>query len=157
IPDERNIVQSHEVAWSPDGAFVASSTRNGIVIWDAVTGKQRRTLNGPSGLLAWAPDSIHLASGVFDLTVWDTRTGKSTFVLKGYAGILRSLAWSHDGKRLASGDRAGTIKICDANTGKDVVTFQSPEKGSRDVLSLAWSPDDKYLAAVRNNRNVLSL
>ena len=42
---------------------------------------------------------------------WDMATGTELLVLKGHSGNVWSLAFSPDGKRLASGDRDGTIKI----------------------------------------------
>ena len=61
--------------------------------------------------------------------------------LKGHTGGVYSVAWSPDGKRLATGSRDGTAKVWDAASGKELLTL----KGSY-VTSVAWSPDGKWLA-----------
>ena len=54
------------------------------------------------------------------------------------------MAWSPDGKTLASGSADKTVKLWEAATGKLLATFQGHE-GS--VYSVAWSPDGKTLAS----------
>ena len=39
-------------------------------------------------------------------------------VLEGHAGIVNSVAWSGDGKRLASGSSDKTVRVWEAGTGK---------------------------------------
>jgi WD40 repeat protein/tetratricopeptide (TPR) repeat protein len=149
--DRRGSLFSSSVAWSPDGALLASDWGFEILLWDAVTGEERGLLKGhrnPVRSLAWASDGIHLVSGSMDqtVTVWDARTGKATLVLKGHSAVVTSVAWSRDGKRLASADFSGTIKIWDGNTGKEIVTFG--DASGRTITSIAWSPDDKRLASI---------
>ena len=54
-----------------------------------------------------------------------------------------SVAWSPDGKRLATGSRDDTAKVWDAETGKELLTLSGHEDS---VTSVAWSPDGKRLA-----------
>src|SRR5262249_55250958 len=49
----------------------------------------------------------------------------------------RSVSYSPDGKRLASLFFAGTVKVWDAQTGQELLTFQS------DGRKVAFSPDGK--------------
>ena len=55
----------------------------------------------------------------FDLTVkvWDAASGQESLTLRGHTKPPRSVAWSPDGKRLASSSFDGTIKIWDARKG----------------------------------------
>src|SRR5687767_8782360 len=62
-------------------------------------------------------------------------------------GIL-SLAWSPDGKHIATGSREGTLHLWGAASGKRtrvLATYPSP------VVALAWSPNGRYVAASAGN------
>ncbi len=62
--------------------------------------------------------------------------------LEGHQQKVGIIAWSPDGKMLASGSADGTIKLWNED-GKELKTFKH---NSRDVYSVAWSPDSKMLA-----------
>src|SRR5262245_11648702 len=64
--------------------------------------------------------------------------------LTGHGAPVNCLAFSPDGKLLASGSVAKSIKIWDLATGKEIFTLQGH---ARPVLSLAFSPDGKTLAS----------
>jgi WD40 repeat protein len=48
------------------------------------------------------------------LKVWDTTTGQETLTLQGHTDQVMSVAFSLNGKRLASASRDGTVKVWDA-------------------------------------------
>jgi WD40 repeat protein len=54
--------------------------------------------------------------------VWDAATGQQTLTLKGHTGGVESVAFSPDGKRLASGSGDQTVKVWDAATGQEEVS-----------------------------------
>jgi WD40 repeat protein len=64
--------------------------------------------------------------------------------LKGHTGDVGSVAFSPDGKFLASGSRDYTIKLWDVATGSLVRTLEGHASG---VLSVAFSPDGRLLAS----------
>jgi WD40 repeat protein len=66
-------------------------------------------------------------------------------VLRVHQSKVTSLAWSSDGKTLASGDARGLVVLSDARTGKTRLRFAYKEA----VASLAFSPDGKLLAVGR--------
>jgi hypothetical protein len=61
--------------------------------------------------VAYNFDSSLLASASGDKTVaiWNTKTGMVEFVLKGHTGEVNSVAWSRDGKQLATGEMSGVL------------------------------------------------
>jgi WD40 repeat protein len=56
---------------------------------------------------------------------------------------ITSLAWSPDGKWLASCDDAGAVRVWDRQNGGSVIV---PDEHRREVYCLAWSPDSQKLA-----------
>jgi WD40 repeat protein len=79
------------------------------------------------------------------MRVWDVASGREVFSLKGHTSQVYSVAFSRDGRRLASGSQDGTIKLWDAATGQEVLTLKGGPVGS-----LAFSPDGRRLAAIGN-------
>ncbi|MBW6474410.1 MAG: hypothetical protein K0B14_14890 [Anaerolineaceae bacterium] len=99
---------------------------------------------------AWSWDGSRLADPTL---VWDTGTGKLLSQLNDPMQQHRpdQVAWSPDGKRIASADSLNMQKpvIWDAQTGKVLFTLQEETGKLKPLwLELAWSPDGKKLAAV---------
>ncbi len=57
---------------------------------------------------------------------------------------IKSVAFSPDGKYLASGGSDSTVKLWSIESQKEITTL---EGHSNNVLSVAFSPDGKYLAS----------
>lgn len=57
-------------------------------------------------------------------------------------GKVYRLAWSHDGRRLAVGSGLGRVTVIDGASGRSMGTFSSHP---REIVALAWSPDDRLL------------
>ena len=64
--------------------------------------------------------------------------------LKGHTGNLLALAFSADGKWLASGGDDNQVRVWDAGTGK---LRGRPWRHNHPVRALAWAPDGRQLAA----------
>ena len=76
--------------------------------------------------------------------VWDAQTGQELLTLKGHTAAVMSVAFSPDGKRLATRWlRDRTVKVWDAQTGQEALTLKGH---TAHVRSVAFSPDGKRLA-----------
>lgn len=58
--------------------------------------------------------------------------------------FVGALAWSPDGRQIASGSYDTTIRVWDATTGRTTMTFVGHQAS---VRSVAWSPDGRFLAS----------
>jgi WD40 repeat protein len=63
--------------------------------------------------------------------------------LRGHSDIVTSVAFSPDGKRLATGSEDHTAKVWDTASGKELLTLRGHSGG---VYGVAFSPDGKRLA-----------
>jgi WD40 repeat protein len=67
-----------------------------------------------TGCIAWNPIRNVLASGADEtVRIWDAVAGRQELVLRGNTDYVNGVAWSPDGKRLASCARDGAVWIWD--------------------------------------------
>ncbi len=115
------------------------------------------------GALAFSHDGKYLVAGFGTkwwfappsspnpLKVWEVATRRLIRRLNGHTGSCVSLAFSGDGKLLASGSRDGTAIVWSSETWQALATLQNPDKDSLHggpgmVENVAFSPDGKTLA-----------
>src|SRR6266851_114416 len=70
--------------------------------------------------------------------------GTTFFVYGGHSEFVNAVAWSPDGRYLASGGWDNTVQVWDVNTRAHYRTYT----GHKDIVSaLSWSPDSRYIAS----------
>jgi WD40 repeat protein/tRNA A-37 threonylcarbamoyl transferase component Bud32 len=157
------------VAFSPDGRWLASGQsklpgqQNGVTVWKAATGEKVREFKGyngrkgsPISALAFSPDSRRLACGVplrnneVRIKIWDIARGREIFSLEDHIDV-NCIAFSPDGKWLATASIDRTMKIWDLTHGREMHTLLAHDPS---VNSVAFSPDSRRLASAGDDRTV---
>src|SRR6266487_2738638 len=77
-----------------------------------------------------------------------TPQSQPLFTYKGHAKNVTSVAWSPDGKRIASGSSDNTVQVWNASDGNHALTYTGHSAG---VWSVAWSPDGKRIVSCGND------
>jgi eukaryotic-like serine/threonine-protein kinase len=83
-------------------------------------------------------------AGVFWFTRTSTLQGTLFVKYSGHSNSVYSLAWSFDGKRIASGSLDHTVQVWNASDGDQPFTYAGH---SGEVFSLAWSPNGNRIAS----------
>jgi WD40 repeat protein len=146
-----------DVAWSPDGRWIATSSDDGSArIWNAGTGDLRFALLAHEVTIqdiAWSPDSTRLLTGSSDGTakLWGVTEGGPRELLslsaQGTRSGVRGVAFSPDGDRVMTGDESITaVKVWDVDITGDAEVANLP--GVRLFGgSTAFTPDGRRVLA----------
>jgi WD40 repeat protein len=144
------------LALSPDGNFLASGTSKSatVTLLNPRTLDVTSTTEGQNALssvsdLAFSPDGRILAAASSDTTValWNITTKQPPVVCRGHTHRVRCVAFSPDGKSLASGAESymeSSVIIWEVATGKRLATLPGQAGG---VSCLRYSCCGKYLLA----------
>ncbi|MBA4017942.1 MAG: hypothetical protein C0483_12275 [Pirellula sp.] len=148
---------AYQVAWSPDGARLASAGWDQtICIWNVADKRSPLRLLGHGSevlSVSWSPDGRHLASAGRDQTVriWDADIGTELFSFHDHTANVCAVAWSPDGNTIASGDRDGKILIWKASNGESRKVLRGHSDA---VIGLAWRPDSRRLASASRDAKI---
>ncbi|MGW8252057.1 MAG: hypothetical protein ACWGO1_15560, partial [Anaerolineales bacterium] len=164
VPYEINMPAGQEdtnnVNITPDGKQVIwSGTGGKIVLWDVAT-KSERVLQDPEGAFVSAqaispsdPNLLVTGNSNSQLLFWNLAEGSfqrvravgtSSTGTRYNHGRVRRLEFSPDGRRLAIQGQTANIAIWDVSTRSEQLSFIAQPDFYWD---LAWSPDNRYLAA----------
>ncbi len=150
------------VAFHPDGKHVASAGADEWVkVWDLTTGQEVFTekcdamrKDGSAYTVAFRPpDGQQLAAGrAGAVRVWDWQTRQLLHTFPGHESHSISVAFSRDGRRLASGSFWEGVKLWDADTeGLPLRTFPAHR---HPLSALAFSADGCRLASASFDHSV---
>lgn len=151
--------QIQAVAFHPQGKSIASSSNEGVRLWDAQTGEQlfHFTRHGGTDVraIAFHPGGDMIASGGTDkrIYLWDPESGQLHQVLRATAEMnVYSLAFSPDGSLLASGNSDNLVRLWDPATGERKAELAGHANA---IHCLDFSPDGALLASCAYEKKII--
>ena len=147
----------YSVAFAANGRTLASAAWDYTVrLWNPRSGGELRTLTVEAtdkiSAVAFSPDSTRIAAGsgtedvrnTANFRIWDVESGALLHTVTGHKLMVRTLAWSPDGSRLATGAWDNLVTVWDTTTWAARQTFNDH---TGYVESVAWAPDGRTLAS----------
>jgi WD40 repeat protein len=116
-----------------------------------------RTAMRPSRDLAFvlSPDGKRLAYGANHpdsaVYLWDLEACRCIARMPGHQNVVWAVAFSPDGRRIASASADETVRLWDGVTGAFIATLTGH---ARPVMAVAFSPDSRYLASASVDQTV---
>ncbi|MDG2224528.1 MAG: protein kinase [Rubripirellula sp.] len=139
-----------DLAFSPDGRWLAFCDGRDVVLWDVEKGTLARpfpehsiTVHG----LAFSKDGRLLVTACEDrkLRVWNPDAGTVLRTIAGHASSIRQVTFSPDDQTLISGDDEGVIKFWNLATGQELLSL--PSLGSA-IERISFDPDGDALVVL---------
>uniref|UniRef100_A0A8C2GBM4 Coronin n=1 Tax=Cyprinus carpio TaxID=7962 RepID=A0A8C2GBM4_CYPCA len=159
LPTIQNSVNVADFCWDPFDThkLVVAGDDAKIRVWQIPKGGLTETLTEPERVLRGHTEKIYsikfhphasglLASSSYDLTVrlWNLETGEEVKRLSGHQDQIFGMAWSPDGKLLATVCKDGKVRLYDPRKSTLPIQEGPGPEGQRGAR-VVWVCDGKYL------------
>jgi serine/threonine protein kinase/WD40 repeat protein len=141
-----------DVAFSPDGRYLAAGTWIEQRIWDLTRPKDPRPaeLSGHTKaadrFVSFSGDGRYLAASSSNMVrLWEVESGEARATLKGHSNLIRGVAFLDGGRMLASGSEDRTVKVWDVAEALEERDVLTPQSGG--VGSLAFTSDGQSIVS----------
>ncbi|HET6893730.1 MAG TPA: WD40 repeat domain-containing protein, partial [Pyrinomonadaceae bacterium] len=155
------------IMFSHDGQWLASGGQGAVTLWNVVPPRQQiRVLSAPDArrisVISLSRDSKNLAAlaeGV--VVIWDTGSGSTLPVPVKAPETITTIALSNNGEILATGDNDGTVELVDVTRKRSLKTLgtcacvKKLAETDNVISSIAFSPDDEYIAISGTEETIL--
>jgi WD40 repeat protein/serine/threonine protein kinase len=141
------------VAFSPDSKHLAAAGEDRVVdIWAIPGGRKTQTLSNEAHALTFTQDGrpVGPAGREVLVNVWDPAGGQVTLTYRRHEKGVMCVAFSPDGRRLASMDWAPVLDLWDLDGGHTSL----PKPGLESVRSLVFDPHDQWFALAGHAGNI---
>ena len=133
------------LAFSHNGALLASASQREVITWDVASGKRLRTFEGASPLaLSASGDKLAATVEKGIVAVWNAGVGSRKSTIRMLPDQPTALAFSPDGETLAITSK-NQVKLWSASNGRERTTLHGYQGG--EFPTIAFSVDGKTLAS----------
>jgi WD40 repeat protein len=135
------------LSWKHDGNEIVTGSRFSSILRVVDLNNASERVTGEStqagvNALAWHPSGDRIAVGCRDRKIrLMTEDGRAGAILSG--PVVRTVEWSPNGERLASGGDA-LLRLWNGQ----VIPLSASKEHAKNIVALAWSPDGKFVATV---------
>lgn len=149
----------NSVVFSQYGNTLAADMDNTIRLWDISTGQEKKIFwvdigeHSTSGVksVAISPNGCMIAGGINEIEticLWDMETTEQINLIRERKSKamhwVNAVAFSIDGKMLASGSEDGNLYLWNVITGEKIKALT---EDTENIFSIAFSPDGKTIAS----------